>query len=355
MPEVKFRLVSKAIFYVLLIYLLLPGYALSQKNFYEGKTITVVYGSSAGGTGDMRVKSVITHLKKHIPGNPNILVEYMPGGGGRKAANHIFHREADGLTFGAMTSALVPGAILGESGVLYDLNKLIYLGSPYSGVQYVFVTNKKAGLDSLEKLRAASGVRIGAQSVGHIVYNSGRIFAYLLDLKEPKFITGYSGQEVDIALMSGEVDARANIPDTIVRRASDWIEKDLVDFHAVIESPKGQKFPHPLFAKLPELEKFVKSERERNLLDMYRTFAMVGSPLVFPPGTSKEKVQILKDAMVKTYNDPAFHKEYRKLTGEDATPLMPDEQQKAITELPRDPAIVDLFRKLSGPGPLPSR
>ena len=357
MPKKNLRLVFDAIFAGFLICLFAPAFATSQTHFYQGKTITLVYGSSPGGTGDMRVKSVITHFKKHIPGNPNIVVEYMPGGGGRKAANHVFHLGAssDGLTLGAMTSALVPGAILGESGVLYDLDKFIYLGSPYSGVQYVFVTNKKAGLDSLEKLRATSGVRIGAQSVGHIVYNSGRIFAYLLGMKEPKFITGYSGKEVDIALMTGEVDARANIPDTIVRRASDWIEKDLVDFHAIIEAPKGQTFPHPLFAKLPELESFAKSESERKLLDMYRRFAMVGSPLVLPPGTPRDKVQILKDAIVKTFKDPEFKKEYRKLTGEDATPLMPDEQHKTVAGLPRDPAIVDLFRKLSGPGALPSR
>jgi tripartite-type tricarboxylate transporter receptor subunit TctC len=351
------RSVFNGLFAGFLICLAGPAVAASQTHFYQGKTITLVYGSSPGGTGDMRVKSVITHLKKHIPGNPNIVIEYMPGGGGRKAANHVFHLGAssDGLTLGAMTSALVPGAVLGESGVLYDLDKFIYLGSPYSGVQYVFVTSKKAGLDNLEKLQARPGVRIGAQSVGHIVYNSGRIFAYLLGMKEPRFITGYSGREVDIALISGEVDARANIPETIVRRAHDWIEKRLVDFHAIVEAPKGQGFPHPVFAKLPELESFAKSENERKLLEMYRRFAMVGSPLVLPPGTPRDKAQILKEAISKTFNDPEFKREYKKLTGEDPTPLMLDEQHNTIAELPRDPTIVELFKKLSGPGPLPPR
>ncbi|MBI3000219.1 MAG: hypothetical protein HYY46_17480, partial [Deltaproteobacteria bacterium] len=84
--------------------------------------------------------------------------------------------------------------------------KLIYLGSPNSASQYVFLSRKEAGLSSLDKLRATPGVRIGAQSVGHDIYINGRLFAYLIGLKDPKFVTGYSGPEVDLALMRGEVD-----------------------------------------------------------------------------------------------------------------------------------------------------
>jgi hypothetical protein len=76
--------------------------------------------------------------------------------------------------------------------VLYDINKLIYLGSPHSHYHGVFMTRREAGLTNLEALRSASGVRIGAQAVGRSVYIVGRIFAYLMGLKEPKFVVGYS-------------------------------------------------------------------------------------------------------------------------------------------------------------------
>ena len=158
------------------------GYA--QSDFYKGKTITVVQIVDAGGTGDLRRKALFPFLQKYIPGNPTIVSDYMPGGGGRKAANHVYRvAKADGLTIGGMSSSLVSNAILDTGGVQYDIDKLTYLGSPVSVFHYVFLTRKEAGLGSLEKLRAAAGVRIGAQEVGHDIYITGRLFAYLLNLK----------------------------------------------------------------------------------------------------------------------------------------------------------------------------
>ena len=85
--------------------------------------------------------------------------------------------------------------ILGESGILYDIDKVSYLGTSYSGGYHVFFTRREAGIDSPEKLRAASGLRIGSQSVGHLIYISGRMFAHLMGLKQPRFVTGYASPE----------------------------------------------------------------------------------------------------------------------------------------------------------------
>jgi hypothetical protein len=188
---------------------------------------------------------------------------------------------------------------------------------------------------------------------GHDVYISGRLFAYLMALKDPKFVTGYGGPEMDIALMRGEIDARATTPETLSQRNVDWIEKGLTDLHAIVEIPKGAKVPR--FARLPELEDFASSEKERKLLMMYRAFRLVGTPYIFPPGTPKPQVQILQEAMRKAFRDSGFHKEFKNLAGFDASPLMPEEQEKVIRQLPRDREIVELFNKLSGPDPLPAR
>jgi tripartite-type tricarboxylate transporter receptor subunit TctC len=354
LKKYHFRFSAELVFGALLSLSLLPSHAFAQAPFYQGKTITIIQGREPGGTGDMRVRAVIPYLRKYIPGIPTIVTEFMPGSGGRKAANHIFKGvRPDGLTIGNVGAGLVANAILGETGVQYDLDKLIYLGSPNSATHYVFATRKQAGLSSLEKLRGASGVRVGAQSVGHDIYINGRLFAWFLGLKDPRFVTGYSGPEVDLALMRGEVDARANIADTIVQRTPDWIEKGLVDFHAIIEIPKGDK--HPRFAHLPEIETFARSDRERKLLGMNRAFRLTGSPYILPPGTPKERMEILQEAIRKAFKDPEFHKEFKKLTGDDATPLMPEAHDKAIRELPRDPEIVELFKKLAGAEPLPPR
>jgi tripartite-type tricarboxylate transporter receptor subunit TctC len=326
----------------------------SQVPFYQDKTISVVLGGPAGGSADMRTRAVISILRKHIPGNPTIIMQYMAAGGGRQAANHIYKvARPDGLTIGSMGAALVANAVLGETGVQYDIDKLIYLGTPDSAQHYIFFTNRKADLINLEKLRAAQGVRIGAQSIGHPIYITGRLFAYFLGLKDPRFVTGYSGPEIDIALMSGELDARAGTGETIILRSPEWLEKGLVDVHASIEIPKGER--HPRFAHLPELESFANAPRERRLLEMFRAFRLSGQSFFLPPATPKERVQILQEAMRRTLVDPEFHKEFQKLTGDRATPLMPEALEKAIREMPRDADVVELFNKLSGGGPLPPR
>src|SRR5512145_1701795 len=86
---------------ILFSFYLLPTMAFSQASFFQGKTVVVVQGRDPGGTGDLRVKALFPFLHKYIPGNPNIVSEYMPGGGSRKAANHVFRSSRpDGLTIG---------------------------------------------------------------------------------------------------------------------------------------------------------------------------------------------------------------------------------------------------------------
>jgi tripartite-type tricarboxylate transporter receptor subunit TctC len=331
-----------------------PDHGFTQAPYYQGKTITVIAGTAPGGIGDNRVKAMAPFLRKYIPGNPAIVVEYMDGGGGRQVGNHMFRNaRPDGLTIGAFSSSVIGLNLLGESGVMYDIDKFFYLGSPQSVSHLVFYTRKEAGLSNLEKLRAASGVRVGARPVGHSAYIAARIFAYFLGLKESKFIPGYAAPELDLALLRGEVDARANTATSVWKRNPDWVEKGLMNFHAILEVPKGLTYPR--FSHLPEIESFAKSEKERKLLTLSRTFRLTGSPYVLPPGTPKERVEILEEAMRKTLKDSDFQREYQKVVGEEATPLMPEELTKVIQDTPRDPELIALFKIFSGPAPLPAR
>ena len=353
--ESSLRLSAELFFAALLnCQLFLPADLFAQTPFYQGKTVTIIQGRDPGGTGDMRTRALSPFLQKYIPGNPTVVSEYMPGGGGRKAANHVYRSaRPDGLTIGNPGVGMVSSAVLGETGVLYDLDKFFYLGSPYSTYHPIFVSRKPAGLSSIEKLRAATGVRIGAQSVGFSVYNEARLFAYIIGLKEPKFVTGYSGPEIDQALIRGEVDARSSSADTVMQRNREWFEAGLVDFHAILEIPKGDK--HPQFSHLPELESFARSDSERKLVILGRAFRIAGTPIVLPPGTPKERVEILQEAFRKTYKDPEFFREYKKLVGDDASPLLPENHERAIREIPREPEVIELFKKLASAGPLPPR
>src|SRR5262245_64871383 len=146
-------------------------------------------------------RAIVPFLKKHVPGEPTIKFEFMPGSGGTKAANHIFSNvRPDGLTIGRIGGGLVANAVLREAGVRYDLNKFIYLGSSHSTYHWVFLTRGDAGFKNMEALRSASGVRIRAQAAGHSDYFVGRLFANLAVLKSPDSGVGYSRSAAEEAM-----------------------------------------------------------------------------------------------------------------------------------------------------------
>ena len=165
-------------------FLLVAQEVRAETDFYKGKTIKLVAATQPGGTSDMRIRAILPFLTKYTPGNPTIVVEYMPGGGDRKAANYLYTTaRPDGLTIGGLGGGFVSNAIVGQTGVMYDVDRFIYLGSGFSRFSAVFVTRREAELDTLGKLRIASGVKVGADSVGHHHYIVGRLFAWIIGLK----------------------------------------------------------------------------------------------------------------------------------------------------------------------------
>jgi hypothetical protein len=325
-----------------------------QTPFYEGKTITVVVGTEPGGSQDLRTKAVISHLKKHIPGNPTIVPQYMPGGGGMKSANYLYTQtKSEGLIIGSPGSTIVDNAILGLSGVRYDLGRFVFLGAPTTRQTTLFMTRKELGLTSIEKLQAAEGLRIPGQAVGHAVHIWARIFAWLLNLNRPKFVLGYSTPERDLAFGQGEADVKVRTASIIQEKFPNYLKKRLVDFHAALDFPRGAR--DPAFDFLPELDRFARNEKEEKVLKLTRAARAGGTPFVLPPGTPTGAVKILQNAISQTFKDPEFRKEYRQMSGEDATPLFPEEHEKAIVEIPREPEVLALYKTIAGVDPLPAR
>jgi tripartite-type tricarboxylate transporter receptor subunit TctC len=117
--EHKLQIVVSTVLLLLAQWIALAPTALAQTPFYEGKNVLLLSGTDAGGAGDLRTRAVIPVLKKHIRGHPNIVVQYMPGAGGRKAANHMYKSVRPD---GAMITGMVQGTIFGETDVLYELD-----------------------------------------------------------------------------------------------------------------------------------------------------------------------------------------------------------------------------------------
>ena len=126
-----------------------------------------------------------------------------------------------------------------------------------------------------------------------------------------------------------------------------------MNFHSILEAPKGAK--HPRFAHLPEIENFAKSEKEIKLLSLWRAFRVIGSPYVLPPGTPKDRIKIFQSAIENAFKDREFQREYEKIVGDDADPIMPEVMAKVVQETPRDAEVIETLKKLSGAGPLPAR
>jgi tripartite-type tricarboxylate transporter receptor subunit TctC len=328
--------------------LVIAGPTAAQTPYYAGKTITIVRGGGPGGSGEFQSRALMPYLKKYIPGNPTIMMEFVDGASGRKGANYMYTAKPDGLKIGS-AGAMIPGPVLGLSGSNYDIDKFIYIGSTETGNPYVFFTRKTAAFDSLDKVRNARGIRIGAHSVGHSVYVTARMFAYFLDFKEPKFVVGFNDPEMDVALNNGELDGRtsSNI---------DGVLKDLgagVQFHATISNPKGRYDSR--LPGLADIDSFTKSDKERNVVNLLRAFQVPRWPHHLSPGTPPELVKILREAMARTFKDPGFQQDFKKLMGREPTPLTGEEVEKAIRDLPRDPEVIALYKKLAEAGPLPAR
>jgi hypothetical protein len=153
--------------------------------------------------------------------------------------------------------------------------------------------------------------------------------------------------------MQGELDGTANGATAILRRNPEWVEKGGMDFHSIIDIPKGNK--HHRLGHLPEIESFARSPREVKLVTTWRTFRLVGSPYVALPGTPKDRVDMLQEAMRKAMQDPDFHREYKKIVGDEVEPVSAEQLTKEIRDMPREPEVIDLLKAVAGGGPLPAR
>lgn len=139
----------------------------AQEPFYKGKTLRIVVATSAGGRYDTYTRTIAHHLSKHIPGNPNILVENMAGAGHRIGANHVYKvAKPDGLTLGHFQGSLFLAQALGEKGIEFDTLKYEFIGAPVRDTRACAVT-KASGITNMEAWFASkTPVKLGGIGLG---------------------------------------------------------------------------------------------------------------------------------------------------------------------------------------------
>jgi len=352
----KRRWILKELGGAVILALAIQGWAVAaDAPFYQGKTITVVEGRRAGGLGSMRVSVALKYLQKHVPGNPIFVYQYNPAGGGTGAANQIANAKADGFTIGNVGTGIYTNALFGGTGVRYKLSDFAFLGSSSSGGPYSVAIRRQLGLDTVEKLRDYPGLRFANRSVGHTMYIIDRMAAYVLELKEPKWILGYSDDEINLAVERGEADARSHNLHSLVRERDHWL-KGNYHFPFVMKNTQGEGAEaNPDFPQgRSSLDQYADTDLKRAVLRLHNGSRPGSSVFFAPKGLPEPAVRALKEGFSKLWKDDAFLKEYEKITGEPADPITGEQIDQTLAQIPSDPKVFSLYKHIIGGDPLPA-
>lgn len=277
---------------------------------YEGKTIRIIVGYSAGGGYDSLARMLSRHMGKYIPGHPTIIVENMTGAGSLLAANHIYRlAKPDGLTIGHFNGGLAFNQVLGQPGVEFDAQKFFYIGAVARDESAIALT-KASGITSIEKWMAAkTPARMGSTAPGAFgTDNVIKVIKVALDLPI-RIVSGYKGTaDIRIAAESGEIDGSAWGWDSMRGTWQKAIEQGTVV--VVLQTvPK----PFPDLPRVPLAIDLAKTQEARQLIEAGIHYpSKITKPFVLPPGTPDERVQILRKALQETLKDKAFLAETEK-------------------------------------------
>ena len=285
----------------------LPVHAQTQ-SFYEGKTITFVVGVSPGGAYDRWARLLAPHMSKHIPGNPQIIVQNMPGAGTIIAANYVYNvSKPDGLTTVMPANRLYIDQVVGRPEVKFDVRKFLWLGNPqrYYTVIYMRADAPYKSIDDI--IKAKEPPKCGAPGTTSAGYTLSQLLEETVGAKF-NFVLGYPGaSEIDLAVERGEVVCRGH--DIINHFSSQtyltWHKKGF-DRHIVQDTPKRH-------AKLPDtptiyelMDKYKTPQTGRRVTEFLSASAEFGRPMLTTPGTPADRVKILRDAYSAVMRDPAF-------------------------------------------------
>jgi tripartite-type tricarboxylate transporter receptor subunit TctC len=315
----------------------------AQTNFYEGKTIRMIVGFTPGGGYDAYTRTIGRHMGKHIPGNPAILVENMPGAGSMISANYTFKAaRPDGLTIGHFIGGLFLQQLLGKPGIEFDAGKFQYVGVPGQD-NFVIGVAKSAGITDVESWMASKQVvKFGGVASGSGSDDVPNILKATLGLPI-QLVSGYKGTaDVRLAFNSGEV---AGLSNSWESTKSTWRkELESGDLKLVLQATLK---PHPEFPKLPMALGYAKTDEAKTLIStVARVHGPTVRPYVLPPNTPKDRVQIIRKAFMDTMKDPEFLAEAKKanldINPDDGATL--EQNVKEILKL--EPALIAKLKEI---------
>jgi tripartite-type tricarboxylate transporter receptor subunit TctC len=305
--------------------------AQSVEEFYRGKTINLIVGFTPGGGYDTTARVLAPHLRKHIPGNPSIVVQNMDGAGSLKATNHLFNVAAkDGTVIGTFSRGMPAEPLMGNTAAQFDAAKFTWLGSTTNEYSAVLATQSSPvkNFGDLQKHEFT----VGGEGSG----SDSDVYAMLLKNlfgAKVKLVTGYPGTaELMLAVERGELDGRAAWSWSSLKASKpDWIRDKKVSFLAQLNLTKN-----PELSDVPLITELTNNDRHRQILRLVLSRQTMGRPFAAPPGIPEDRKSALRKAFDDAMKDPEFLAEakQRKM---DVNPVSGAEIEKLVAELYQTP------------------
>jgi tripartite-type tricarboxylate transporter receptor subunit TctC len=330
---------------VLLTFLVVNAFysAFAQDSFYKGKNVRIVVGAAAGGGYDTYSRTIARHMGKHVPGNPTFVVDNMPGAGFLISANHIYKvAKPDGLTIGHFIGGLFLQQFLGKPGVEFESVKFGFVGAPGQD-NYVMGISKSLGITSAEQwLSSKTIVKLGGVGAGSATDDIPKLLKEAIGLPM-QLVSGYSGTAtVKLAYNSGEVQGVCNSWESL---KATW--KNEVESGNLIVVMQHVPKVHPDLPKVPIDITFAKTDEGKKLIRaIVHTVGPTARPYVVPPGTPKDRLEILRKAFMDTMKDPEFLADAEKAKL-DINPLDGVSLEKAVREVFNvEPTLVPRLKEI---------
>ena len=320
----------------------------AQTNFYQGKTITIIVGTVPGGLYDRWGRLFARVMGKHIPGNPDMVVQNMPGGGSMVAANYLYDvAKPDGLTIGMFQTHMYLQQMVQRPEVKFDVRRFNWLGSQEKGTMMLYIRSDSPYRSIDEIIKAKEPPKCGATGLSDQTNLFTRLLEETLGARFTPVLGYKGGSEVDLAMERGEIICRATRITVHFSREPflTWDKKGW-DRHLVQAGEKrDQRLPDtPTIFEL--MDKYKTSEVGRRFARVLLAGDELGRPMVAPPAVPPERVKILREAYNKALKDPELLDEVKR-SRLDMEPITGEEVEAVYKELMDQPAgVVDLVKKL---------
>lgn len=283
------------------------AHAQSVSDFYKGKTITVVIGHSAGSAYDVHARMLAKHMPKHIPGNPVMIPQNMPGAGSLRGAQYVAQvAPKDGTVIGSMSRSLPVEPLLGEGK--FDGRGFTWIGN-ISVNNSLCATWHTTPVKTWDDLFSSKQIVLGGEGPGSDIDNFALILRNVFNVNV-RIVSGYpGGNEVNLAIERGELDGRCGWSWSAIKSTKpEWLRDKKINLLVAFASDRAKDLP----AEIPMATSKVKNDEQRRILEMHIAAQAFGWPFFAAQGIPEDRKQALRNAFDQTMKDPAFIEEMTK-------------------------------------------